>query len=191
MGAPTSPVLANLAIHSLDSKMEKYAEEKNASYTRYADDLVFSSREILDKKHLADIKVLIADCGLKLKQEKTKICGPDDPKIVTGIIITNEGLKLEDEYLHKLEDEIIYFFKAKEIVGYYDAIKIGKLELHAKKIEGHIQYVGSIYGKNHEVYLKIKASFEKAKNMASFQKVSWLDYNNYAFLNKKNDDPLY
>lgn len=191
MGAPTSPVLANLALHSLDLLFETLAFQFKATYTRYADDLVFSSKQIMTQAHLEAIFETIQPFGLTIKSSKTKLWGPSDIKIVTGIVITDKGLELEKSYLDKLKDEIVHYFKAKELISMYDAIQIKKLNKHEQKIEGHIQYIGSIYGKGSAVYLDYVKLYERSKNTNQFKKVSWLDFNNYAFLNRKKNDRLY
>ena len=42
-GASTSPILANIIAHSLDQELYKLAIREGISYTRYADDITFSS----------------------------------------------------------------------------------------------------------------------------------------------------
>lgn len=191
MGAPTSPILANLALHPLDKKLETLAFQMKATYTRYADDLVFSSKVYLGEEHLEALIDTIMPLGLTIKDSKTKIWGSEDPKIVTGIVITDQGLKLENQYLEDLQDEIRHYFKAKEIISIYSSAQMENLKKHEQKIEGHINYIGSIYGKGASVYLDFIKLYTQAKNTSQFRKVSWLDYNNYAFLNRSKNDPLY
>jgi hypothetical protein len=48
-GAPTSPALANLCAYRLDCRLAGLARSALAAYTRYADDLVFSGDETLQR----------------------------------------------------------------------------------------------------------------------------------------------
>src|SRR4029077_5243970 len=43
-GAPTSPTVANMICGQLDMQLKKFAVECGAIYTRYADDITFSTR---------------------------------------------------------------------------------------------------------------------------------------------------
>lgn len=123
--------------------------------------------------------------GFIINQQKIKQWGSDDIKEITGIILGQNSLELEKQYIKRLKDEMQLYFKIKELGWQYDALKEDRLKTHEQKIEGHIQYVGLIYGKSHAVYLSLREEFYRIKNISTFQKVSWLDVNHYAFLNKK------
>ena len=58
-GAPTSPALANLAAFWLDCRLTGLARKVGADYTRYADDLVFSGGDELNRC-LSRFRVLVA-----------------------------------------------------------------------------------------------------------------------------------
>ena len=44
-GAPTSPIISNLICQILDYKIIELCQEYHLTYTRYADDLTFSTNE--------------------------------------------------------------------------------------------------------------------------------------------------
>lgn len=44
MGFPLSPVISNIVFRKVDILIEKYCDENNVIYTRYADDMLFSSK---------------------------------------------------------------------------------------------------------------------------------------------------
>lgn len=51
-GAPTSPMLANLAMRDFDNSASKIAQEFGMNYTRYADDITLSTQNENFSKHL-------------------------------------------------------------------------------------------------------------------------------------------
>lgn len=46
-GAPTSPILSNMICYRLDGELQKLANQNNCKYTRYADDITFSTKQQL------------------------------------------------------------------------------------------------------------------------------------------------
>jgi RNA-directed DNA polymerase len=54
-GAPTSPVISKLVCRSLDSELSRYAKSAHCHYTRYADDICFSSGQRVFPGALASI----------------------------------------------------------------------------------------------------------------------------------------
>ena len=49
IGAPSSPVLSNLVLENMDSKISNFCYDRGFTYTRYADDMIFSCRFKLSK----------------------------------------------------------------------------------------------------------------------------------------------
>jgi len=43
-GAPTSPIISNLICGKMDVQLQRFAKENLCTYTRYADDITFSSK---------------------------------------------------------------------------------------------------------------------------------------------------
>jgi RNA-directed DNA polymerase len=88
-GAPTSPMLANLATAELDYKITEYCKKRNFQYSRYADDITISGshRLPLFKKRIVKI---IEKCGFFINEEKTRISSNGSQQKVTGIVVNNK-----------------------------------------------------------------------------------------------------
>ena len=72
MGTPTSPVLSNFACLDLDNELLKLARYYNWVFTRYADDMTFSSRFPIDKLHIEAITKAIESAGFEVNPKKVK-----------------------------------------------------------------------------------------------------------------------
>lgn len=87
-GAPTSPALANLCMYHLDRRLSALAASFRARYTRYADDLAFSSNHALSASALIRFVTTIAtDEGLRVNSRKTRIRGRADRQILAGLVV--------------------------------------------------------------------------------------------------------
>jgi RNA-directed DNA polymerase len=86
-GAPTSPALANLVLKNLDSELSLLASTSGIKYSRYADDLTFSSEERIAEAFLSSVSKAVEKEGFSLKSKKTRFAGHGDRMEVTGIII--------------------------------------------------------------------------------------------------------
>ncbi|WP_144980081.1 retron St85 family RNA-directed DNA polymerase [Halomonas sp. C22] len=87
-GAPTSPKLANLICAKLDSRLSGYSGPLGIVYTRYADDITLSgqaARKIYKARDF--INVIISSEGFKVNEKKTKICGTQRQKRITGLVV--------------------------------------------------------------------------------------------------------
>lgn len=95
VGAPSSPLLSNSIMYEFDCLVSGWCDEKGIAYTRYADDLTFSSNvrglsfEI--EGFLESVLRELAYPRLSLNGRKTLHVSKSSKRRVTGIIINNEG----------------------------------------------------------------------------------------------------
>ncbi len=89
-GAPTSPAITNLLCRRMDARMAGIARKHGFAYTRYADDLTFSSatgdREG-SRKLLWHVKRVIEEEGFQIHPDKLRIMGKGRRREVTGLIV--------------------------------------------------------------------------------------------------------
>ncbi|MEO8389641.1 reverse transcriptase family protein [Polaromonas sp.] len=104
-GGPTSPVLANLCAFGLDLRLEGLAHVFGASYTRYADDLVFSGPESLRRQFRA-LEIWVAQIarteGFTLHNEKTRCLPRHRQQRITGVVV-NERINVTREDFDRLK----------------------------------------------------------------------------------------
>lgn len=73
-GACSSPAMSNIIFSRVDQRILKYCQKLNVRYTRYADDLLFSSQNLEFKKSkwfTNKIQYILHDVGYKLNYKKT------------------------------------------------------------------------------------------------------------------------
>jgi RNA-directed DNA polymerase len=88
-GAPSSPALANLCVLRLDRRLNGYATACGATYTRYADDLVFSTSggSPHPDRLIQGVTKIVAAEGLRIQPDKTRVRRADQRQSVTGIVV--------------------------------------------------------------------------------------------------------
>lgn len=93
IGAPTSPHISNMLMYELDEALSEFAEVQDIVYTRYADDMTFSSQGFVNKElivgHVSRRAARLKYARLKLNDEKTNLISKAFSRRVTGIVITN------------------------------------------------------------------------------------------------------
>ena len=93
-GAPTSPALANLACRRLDHRLTRLAAKYDATYTRYADDLTFSFKQmpaVRLGRFLWWVDGICQQEGFTERAEKRRILRTKHQQRVTGVVV-NAGL---------------------------------------------------------------------------------------------------
>lgn len=114
-GAPTSPTLANIAARSMDLKLNEYTKKFNIKYTRYSDDMVFSSKLPMHESTKDKIMDLVESSGFNINTKKISYINHNRTKLVTGILVTNNGLRLPKKGRRELRSAYHNFINAKGI----------------------------------------------------------------------------
>lgn len=109
-GAPSSPMLANLAMISLDKRLSKMAKKEGFIYTRYADDLAFSRRARTTRSEVFKlskrVEAELEYAGLKHHQQKTKISPPGARKVLLGLLVDDSRPRLTKSFRNNVETHI-------------------------------------------------------------------------------------
>lgn len=95
IGAPTSPILSNVLLFEIDTRLAEAAAAANVVYTRYADDITASGETIEDvqKFEVAARAVIRATQSPRLifNDEKRGIYTSGQRRMVTGLVVTPDG----------------------------------------------------------------------------------------------------
>jgi len=113
IGFSTSPIISNIVFRPLDIQIQKLCKENNISYTRYADDMLFSSPKNIDKyisqdSFIEDIQRILLQFDLRLNKKKT--IRKKHTLSLNGYIICNGEIRLSNKKTDIIK-KIIHFHK--------------------------------------------------------------------------------
>lgn len=102
-GAPTSPKLANLACYRLDQRLAGLSGRRNVVFTRYADDMTFSSvvPDRVRKIRRTAERIVKAE-GFRPNVGKTKLTGPSGQRRVTGLVVRYDDVGLPRQVCRRI-----------------------------------------------------------------------------------------
>ena len=93
-GAPSSPVITNLISQIMDYRLLRISKKFHLDYTRYADDLTFSTNDkhFLNRKDefIEEICAEVTSSGFLINESKTRLVFKDSRQIVTGLIVNKK-----------------------------------------------------------------------------------------------------
>jgi hypothetical protein len=112
-GACTSPAITNLLCRKLDARLSGAAGSHAFAYSRYADDLVFSTadREAPVGTFLPFVRGIIEDEGFAIQEAKTRVMRSQHRQAVTGLVVNQtphvprRELRRFRAFLHHCETE--------------------------------------------------------------------------------------
>ena len=100
-GAPTSPALSNLVCENLDRRLSGLARSRGFTYSRYADDMAFSSNDGRLNTLIPFLREIIQQEGFQVRPEKTRISRGSGRMMVTGVVV-NDRPNLPRSHVRKL-----------------------------------------------------------------------------------------
>ena len=181
-GAATSPLLTNAICDKLDRRMRGVAKRFGLHYSRYADDMTFSSMHntyngsrIYDEKSefRSEIKRIIEEQGFKMNDKKSRLQRDGERQEVTGLTV-NQRANVTRKYvrdlrwmLHCWEKDgygkayALFYNYYKRTKGY---IKKGEPVME-NVIDGKLNYMRMVKGAKDSTYQKLLARYNNLKGV--------------------------
>lgn len=114
-GAPSSPMLANLTMVKTDERLTEIAKTYGMLYTRYSDDLTFSTTGDFDKVRahalIEEVAKVLKSRNLFPNREKTTIVHPGARRVVLGLLVDGDAPRLTREFRDRIRQHLYYLEK--------------------------------------------------------------------------------
>jgi RNA-directed DNA polymerase len=190
IGAPTSPIVANMICAQMDSQLKHLAIECGCRYTRYADDATFSTRydrfhpsiaykDTSTKKWIIGdgIVKIIGTNTFKINPSKTRVLARGYRQEVTGLIV-GQKVNVKRKFLRQVRAML----HAAELYG----VPAAETEFHSKYdrkqrlkgrpdflkvLRGKIEFLGAVRGRDDIIYLRLADRYLKLDVKAKFRPV--------------------
>lgn len=169
-GSPASPLLTNAICDKLDRRMKGVAKRFGLHYSRYADDMTFSSMHNVyqeGSEFRTEIQRIISDQGFRMNESKTRLQKTGTRQEVTGLTV-NAIVNVTRKYISDLRwilsvwekdgySKAYAFFypKYKHEKGY---IKKGEPVME-NVIGGKLDYLRMVRGESNSAYQKLATRF--------------------------------
>lgn len=178
-GAPTSPTITNIVCQKLDFILTGVAKKFGMKYTRYADDITFSSMHSVFAKNspvkndagrtfIEELNRVVKEQGFHIKESKVRLQRRGYRQEVTGLIV-NDKVNVNKRYVRKLR----VWLHRWELFGYEKAEQLFlrdylKDRAHLVKgkpnminvINGKLLYLEMVKGKDDTTYRRLRNRFE-------------------------------
>lgn len=175
-GAPTSPILANMVTFKMDRELTTFAKNNNYRYTRYADDITFSSYTepkalfnettppsgLIKKENLSQtLTGIIASNSFLINEEKLRYSGKGAKKEVTGLII-NEFTNVRRTFIrdirasiYKIEKMGIKNAEADFCIRYKRPVNLQKM------LYGKLEWLTQVRSRSFSAYRTLAGRYNK------------------------------
>lgn len=151
-GAPTSPILCNLALYPIDLEVQSIANQYGYTYSRYIDDMIFSNTQATRHWELKKIiEATLQKHSLKPNFKKSRWSKRSDRMVVTGVRINGQD-RVPKDFSRLLRAKLQNLAKDKKEID--------------QETRGCLAYVRSIDPEKYEDFLRY---YERRKAYVSPQ----------------------
>lgn len=184
-GAPSSPIVSNIVCMRLDRRLAGLARSFEVTYSRYADDITFSSNHNVFKEgysFLKEFRKIIADEGFTLNESKLRLQKKGQRQEVTGLIV-NSKVNVCRKYVRSI-GSLLHIWERYGVDTAYACFLKHKLERKkpqneeleiiqsstcfrphmVETIQGQLAYIGMVRGKKDPVFQRLSSRFIKLKD---------------------------
>lgn len=162
IGSPTSPVISNFVCYQLDSDLITFCESHGLSYTRYADDLTFSSNEPITPFMIEGVRQQIENNHFEINNSKTRLTTNNRKQTVTGITV-NEKVNVDRKLLKQIR-AMTHDLSMNGIVSatrnHFDIkgeVDHKLQDRFMNRLGGYINFIGQVRGKTDFLYTRYRA----------------------------------
>ncbi|MFT3864183.1 MAG: reverse transcriptase domain-containing protein [Solirubrobacterales bacterium] len=173
-GAPTSPIISNFICRGMDRDLGRLAMKHRCYFSRYADDLVFStdrsefptgiaSYETGKALPSAALEAIVDRAGFKINERKTRMQVSFQRQLVTGLVV-NEKTNVSRRYIRGLR-AVLYIWKRYGRVEAARSLRRASPDSNwppgkplpslEAVVRGRVQYVGSVRGWDDPAYRRL------------------------------------
>jgi RNA-directed DNA polymerase len=179
-GAPTSPIITNLICGKMDVDLQRFARSHACTYTRYADDITFSTErrvfppaiafydKITGKLQVGEgLLSIIQKNTFVVNEAKLRLQNSNRRQIVTGLKV-NRFPNVPRKFLSQVRamlhawDKFSLDCAEKEYDAKYNKKRrAGTVPSFKNVLKGKIEFVGMVRGKNSPAFLKLARQLKK------------------------------
>ncbi len=169
-GAPTSPLLTNAVCDTLDRRLHGLAKRFGLHYSRYADDITFSSMHNVYQSgspFRSELERVVAGQHFTINEAKTRLHHCSRRQEVTGLTV-GAKINVTRKYVKDLRTILHIWEKYGQNAAYaafYPRYKSEKCQLHRGEpnlvnvISGKLCYLKMVKGDKDPVYTKLYSQF--------------------------------
>lgn len=146
-GAPSSPMLANLTMIETDQRLTEIATSFGVKYTRYSDDLTFSTAGDFDKVSayalIEQVATVLKSRNLFPNRAKTTVVHPGARRVVLGLLVDGDVPRLTRAFRDRLRQHL-YYLEKRGIVAHVQARAFESAGGLYRHLRGLIDYANSV-----------------------------------------------
>lgn len=169
-GAPTSPILSNFICKRMDYSLIKIAKKFSLTYSRYADDITFSShkKNLNLKQIIEEVTKVVLDNGFTINTKKTRFQMAHHTQIVTGLKV-NQKVNINSKYKKQIRSMLYSWYtkgleKATELHFEKYNKQPKKYLLEKEKsfkniLIGKINFLGLVSGLDNPLYQRYRHTY--------------------------------